>query len=246
MYYLLTTIRISGQDLYTSLRSCPFSNAMNRFFFATAVLVLVLSACGRPPTATTTDSSTTLMPTATAATTPSQVNVPIPSATPVKTTYQGEILPTPQPLEVTQPPPPAWLMIGGEAIPASYGTFCYAYHPATPPTCADYVPPQERDDLVHAVPAPDAQPVVVLGLGAGPITGFEATLQPWTDNSSSSSNASTSVPVRTLKAEQYQEEDATVFTLEPIGDASSQILQVSVTFEDYGDANYLWRLNPSK
>lgn len=244
---------------------------MNHHVAILAVLVVLLAACGQPadsssfagaatsPTPTTTPPSNaasttvTLVPTATYATvTPhptldALMGTPIPTTTPVASTYNGQTLPTPQLLGSITYPPPAWLIVGTTIVPASYGTFCYAYSEATPPTCADYVEPERRDDLVTVTLRSDARPVIVIGMRTPMIKEAQVYVKPWQDPPAPSTSTEPPKSTQTIGLEGKPEGDVTVFTLEPLGTVENQLLTLSAQYTGggYGSASYLWLINPS-
>ena len=63
-------------------------------------------------------------------------------------------------------------------------------------------------------------------------------MQPWTERSDPSAT-------HELQAEGKRDGAMMVFRLGPLGDTSDQLLAVSVR-GTWGDASYLWRLNPAK
>jgi hypothetical protein len=149
--------------------------------------------------------------------------------------YNGISLPTPQPIGgFPEQPPPAWLIIDGKAIPATYGSFCIRG------ACADMVPPQLRNDLV-SVPVPSTAPITVI-IQAPSITEFYARVGAWRPEPTAPFDPTAT---RARVAVQKSDGSITAFTLEPIGNTSDQLLAVSITFES-GDASYLWRLNPAQ
>src|SRR6266498_1917882 len=86
--------------------------------------------------------------------------------------YNDLSLPTPRPIRgFPEQPPPAWLLIGGKAIAATYGSFCVRG------ACADMVPPQLRNDLV-GVPLPSNAPITVI-IQAPSITEFHVRVGAW-------------------------------------------------------------------
>jgi len=155
-------------------------------------------------------------------------------------TYKGLALPTPLQVEhdITMPrPSPAWLIIGEEAVLASYGSSCLPVL-IFGMGCGDMPAPQGRPDLATAILPADTQAVIVIASTA--IKEFHATVQPWTESPDS-------VPpvIRDLKAESKRGINKTIFTLEPLDDASDLLLEITVTYNQ-GGASYVWRLNPQE
>jgi len=149
--------------------------------------------------------------------------------------YNGLSLPTPQPIRgFPEQPPPAWLIIGDKAIPATYGSFCVRG------ACADMVPPQLRNDLV-GVPLRAAASISVI-IPVSSITEFHARVGAWRPEPTAPFDPAAT---RELSAVRKSDGSMTAFTLEPIGTVGDQLLAVSITFES-GDASYLWRLNPAQ
>ena len=184
---------------------------------------------------------------------------PCPTLTPVAVIYNGLALPTPMPNTTPPPdpnnpepsafidlqPPPVWLIVGDEAVLATYGS--NEIYRCGGGGHGDAVHPREMGDRLATAALPaEAQAVIVVGSEA--ITKFQATVQPWSELPAGQFfDASSGRP---LKAEGKREADVTVYTLEPTGDAGDQLLAVSIRF-DVGDAYpggagaaYLWRLNP--
>jgi hypothetical protein len=152
-----------------------------------------------------------------------------------KQSYNGLSLPSPQPIRsFPEQPPPAWLIIDGKAIPATYGSFCVRG------ACADMVPPQLRNDLV-GVPVPaDASITVIVQLPS--ITEFHARVAAWRPEPTAPLDPAAT---RELSVVQKSDQSITGFTLEPMGNTNDQLLAASIRFES-GDASYLWRLNPAQ
>ena len=152
-------------------------------------------------------------------------------------TYKGLALPTPAqvgPGGVL--PPAAWLIVGDKAVLASYGSFCYSTRAVFGGmSCADAPAPWDLPDLAAATLLAETPAVVVIASTA--IEEFHATVRPWTEEP-------VAVPVTALKAESKREVNVTAFTLEPLGEAGDQLLEVSVTYNQ-GGASYFWRLNPA-
>ncbi|HKZ83513.1 MAG TPA: hypothetical protein VJ793_07630 [Anaerolineae bacterium] len=161
--------------------------------------------------------------------------VPTPTGATAPATYNGLPLPTPRPAEAgLSQPPPAWLIVGDKAITgtlAAGGTSRVHGDPA-------YALP----DLPTAILPADARAVIVVGSQS--FKSFKATVRPWSEDGRI-------VPLlddtaRELKAEVQREGNLTVFTLEPTGDASDQLLNANITFSvDDAWGFYLWRLNPA-
>ena len=151
-------------------------------------------------------------------------------------TYKGLALPTPAQVGPdTVLPPAVWLIVGDTAVLASYGSSCYRAGLVFGPTgCGDMPAPWDRPDLAAATLPAETPAVVVIASTA--IKEFQATVQPWIEGP-------VSVPFTTLKAESKREVSVTAFTLEPLGEAGDQLLEVSVTYNQ-GGASYFWRLNP--
>jgi len=152
-------------------------------------------------------------------------------------TYKGLALPTPAQVGPdTVLPPAAWLIVGDTAVLASYGSSCYRAGLVFGPTgCGDMPAPWDRPDLAAATLPAETPAVVVIASTA--IEEFHATVRPWTEEP-------VAVPVTALKAESKREVSVTAFTLEPLGEAGDQLLEVSVTYNQ-GGASYFWRLNPA-
>ncbi len=198
--------------------------------------VPVLAACvGAASTPTAEPTATQPAPTATAP--PAG-----PTATPTGTTEptpelnagEGMELPTPQPVGGIdgEGPPPAWLIVGDEAYPATYGSFCFG------PQCVDMVPPQMMPELATAE-LPAGQQAVIR-VATGQLREFNVTVASWTTEPAMGEQETTKVPVQG-----DQGDEATVFVLEPLESGGDQLLIATAQFSK-GDAMYIWRLNPGK
>ena len=153
-------------------------------------------------------------------------------------TYKGLALPTPAQVGPDGVlPPSAWLIVGDQAVLASYGSFCLPVL-IFGMGCGDYLEPRDRSDLATATLPAETPAVVVIASTA--IKEFHATSQPWTERPGSAPPT-----MRELKAEIKRKLNMTVFTLEPLGEAGDLLLEVSVTYYR-GGAGYFWRLNPAK
>jgi hypothetical protein len=156
-------------------------------------------------------------------------NTLIPTGTPSRIVYEGRTLPRPTPHPVlTMQPPPAWFILQAEAIPATYGNFCYTYNPSTIKTCADWG--QELPPSIATVPISAEEPlVIVLGLGAAPSTNLAAQVGLWHE-------ATVPTTTQTLSTTEQHEADAMIVELERPSTREDQLLMVQVTFGDYGAA----------
>lgn len=169
-------------------------------------------------------------------------------------TYQGRSLPSPLPTGLDISPPPAWLIIGDQAIPASWGTFCYSRIPDSMKTCADVfgIPP----DVITATLPLTIRPIIVIdgaesvlqsqqsdGTNIYAPIALEAWLQPWIPPAPPSPSA-TLLPTQTLQVEGSRQGNLVVFTLGPLGAVKDQLLAVKAIFPGQGDVQYFWRLNP--
>jgi len=157
-------------------------------------------------------------------------------------TYRGLKMSLPKDSATEHAPPAAWLIVGNEVVPATYGSFTTRMH-------ADAPPPQMRPDLA-TITLPAAVRATVI-ISAEAITAFQAHVRPWTADPAPSADTST---IRTLNTERTSDGGLTVFTLEPIPDAADQLLDVMITFSvayqpalgAEGLAQYFWRLNSPK
>src|SRR5437867_164071 len=111
--------------------------------FVACILVLMLAACSR---------------------TPESRDVPT-------ITYRGLKLSLPKDSATEQAPSAAWLIVGNEVVPATYGNFTTRMH-------ADAPPPHMHPDLA-TIMLPAAVRVTVV-ISAEAITAFQAHLRPWT------------------------------------------------------------------
>ncbi len=153
---------------------------------------------------------------------------------PQTTTFNDLELPPPKPVGGARvQPPPAWLIIGDQAVPATYGSFC------APAGCFDMAPPDQMPDLATAdLPAGEQATIVV---GSDSVRGFRATVQDWTTDAPTDPGAE-----QYIAAEGKVEGSQTIFTLASLTDTDDQLLQAVATFGEGGDASYLWRLNPAQ
>jgi len=153
-------------------------------------------------------------------------------------TYKGLALPTPPEVGGDDVlPPAAWLIVGEEAILASYGSFCMPFL-TFGIGCGTMLEPWDRLDLAAASLPSQTKAVIVIASTA--IKEFHATVQPWTEGLDSVSST-----LYELKTESKRGINKTVFTLEPLDDASDMLLEISVTY-NRGGASYYWRLNPRR
>jgi hypothetical protein len=170
---------------------------------------------------------------------------PAPTPTPVSVTYAGLLLPTPKavgPDEVR--PVPVWLVIGHNAVLASYGSYCISVDlegDFREKGCPHGVAaPWDQPDLA-TVSLPTGKPAVIV-IGSGAVTEFQAAMGDWHGDLTPFYSQSTP---RELKAEGKRNGNLMVYTLEPIGEAGDQLLGVYITY-DQGSASYHWRLNPTQ
>ena len=146
--------------------------------------------------------------------------------------YQDIELPTPRAVGgISAQPPPAWLVMGGKAYPATQGSYCYGG------ACVDMIPPQMMPDLSKVTVPADAKPVILIRADA--IEEFSASTRKWTNEPNFDSAGE-----RKLTNESRSDGELLVFTLEPLGSAEDQLLMAFVRFKE-GDASYHWRLNPA-
>ena len=152
-------------------------------------------------------------------------------------TYNGLELPTPpQVAPDIVLPPAAWLIVDDKAVLASYGSSC------TPTLvfgmgCGTMPEPWDRPDLVTVTLSAEKSAVIVIASTA--IQEFHATVQPWAERSDSVPST-----LHELKTERKRGINKTVYTLEPLDDASDMLLEVTVNY-NRGSASYYWRLNPA-
>jgi hypothetical protein len=153
---------------------------------------------------------------------------------PQTTAFNGLELPSPQPVGgANVQPSPAWLIVGDKAVPATYGSFCYRT------TCVDMMPPHMMPDIATADLSAGEQTVIVVGSDS--VKEFNTNIQDWTAGVPADPAA-----VHNVAAEGKVEDNLTIFTLEQLPDTGDQLLQAFVTFEEGGDASYLWRINPEQ
>lgn len=177
----------------------------------------------------------------------------VPASSAPEITYQGHTLPLPTPAFAPPDPPgeptagqqrqlvvppPAWLLVDDTIIPATQGSYCYSSQPNGMATCADYVPPPMRDDLVTATLPADA-PIRIIVASATAVA-QDIQLQRWAaDTSSIIAQPLTTQP---LQVTSTGEGDLMVFNLEPLPETDNQILYAAFTFGTQGDGSYIWRL----
>ena len=153
-------------------------------------------------------------------------------------TYKGLALPKPSQVNssILMPrPPAAWLIVGDEAVLASFGSSCFPML-IFGMGCGDAPAPQGRSDLATATLP--AQTTAVIVIASTAVKEFHATVQPWTEIPNSGPPL-----IRELKAKSQRGINKTVFILEPLDDAGDLLLEMTVTF-NRGEASYYWRLNP--
>ncbi len=155
-------------------------------------------------------------------------------AQPQTTTFNDLELPSPKPVGgANVQPPPTWLIVGDKVVPATYGSFCYRT------ACVDMVQPQMIPDLATADLPTGEQALIVVGSDS--VKEFSASIQNWSTGAPADPAA-----VQNVAGEGKVEGDQTIFTLAPLTDTNDQLLQAFITFEEGGDASYLWHLNPGR
>ena len=151
-------------------------------------------------------------------------------------THKGLALPRPpQVAPDIVLPPAAWLIVGDKAVLASYGSSCMPFL-IFGMGCGTMPEPWDRTDLANATLPSQTTAVIVIASTA--IKEFHATVQSWTERPHSVPST-----LHELKTERKRGINKTVFTLEPLDDASDMLLEITVTYSR-GGAIYYWRLNP--
>jgi len=128
-------------------------------------------------------------------------------------------------------PPPVWLVVADEEIPATILGYVNAFVAVEPIDLPPDIPP---------VTVPAGTQVRVL-VGSGEIKEFQARAQPRTISYDQVFNA----PALLLAGEAQAEGNLTVFTLGPISNAGDLRLDVLITFtsDKEGSAHYAWPLH---
>ena len=153
--------------------------------------------------------------------------------TPVVASYHGVALPTPKPVVGFAALPPVWLIVGSQAIPSSLA--------AGGNQQGHFDPSPAIPNIATATLPADTSAIIVVASES--FTEFKPTVRAWSEDGSI-------VPLfdnaaRELKVEVQKEENLTVFTLEPTGDAGDQLLNIHITFPvENAWGVYVWRLNP--
>lgn len=143
------------------------------------------------------------------------------------TNYNGIDLPFAKPPgNVAVYPPPAWLIVGDQAIPGTFSSYCYTS--GNQSSCVDSSWPDENIQLATATLPTDTD---ILLVAAPTINSFGASAWRWGDYSSGRQVASTRQP----------DDQLAVFTLEPLG-PGDHVLSVGVGFAGNGGASYFWRV----
>ena len=126
-------------------------------------------------------------------------------------------------------PPAAWILAGDQGIPASWGSYCYAY------VCADYPDPQNNAEIVTArVVEGDSLTLIVQAPNAHEV---QARKCPWRRH-----GTRLDVPCPTMpKHTNSPHFGVFAVQLSPVVD--DQILELHARFP-LGNAMYHWRLNP--
>ena len=161
---------------------------------------------------------------------------------PSMTSYKGIALPPPADGH-KRGLPPAWLIVGDQAVAATYGSYTKHTKLADGGSMAshgDSIPPQMLSRIATALLAADEQAVIVIG--SGPVQAFQARVGPWSGNPMARYDPTVT---RVLQAAGKPVGGGMVFTLKPTHAAGDQLLLVAVTFENGDDTEYFWRLNPT-
>ncbi len=104
----------------------------------------------------------------------------------------------------------------------------------------DPAPPDMNPDLATARIPSGTRPIIVITSDS--VTSFQARLGSWP-------NPSYDPAVPSMKAETQREGSVTAFVLEPASTTGDQLLLATIAFSDFaswGEANYVWRLNPAQ
>jgi hypothetical protein len=137
----------------------------------------------------------------------------------------------------SQPPPPAWLVVGQLAAAGTYSGFCTRNHFGLGGICADAAPPQELPRLV-TVKTGDVTELTMV-VDTADVGEVFATTRPW-----SGEIVIDHATMRRLPTVPRREGNLTHFTLQLDAPADNLLLTVAVALPGIGDAGYLWRLNP--
>jgi len=172
----------------------------------------------------------------------------IPTLTSVAATYQGAVLPTPKPIDMEVVPPPAWLISGHKAVPATYGSYSISANLGGSIVQRFFdavVPP--KDDFATANLSVNQAVTIILGSGTLPLDAMQASV----GKEFNGAFLATLEDLRPLnRIDAYHEGNLTIVLFEPIGNEEDQFLQVDIVVGDNeagpftGGATYFWRLIP--
>ncbi len=156
------------------------------------------------------------------------VMLPIPAA------YKGVLLPGGGGTRREGTAPPAWLVVGSEAVP---GTVAAATEEGVIADPAEAVP-----DL-PGIPLPAGAETVIV-IGSDGVDGFQAVLRPWIEGSTPLFDPSGTK----LDAAAQPAQSMAVLTLSPVSAEKDLLLRADIIFpipSGTGSASYIWRLSPA-
>ena len=131
-------------------------------------------------------------------------------------------------------PPPAWLIVDNQAIPATFGDYCW-HHPLWGGECVTEAPAEDIPDLATVTLPPNHAPMIVVDTGGAMV--FQPTVRAW-------NSPPAPVTGRQLGGRSNVKGRFSTFTLQPLDQIEDQVLEVQVIPSGTKRANYLWHLNP--
>jgi hypothetical protein len=174
----------------------------------------------------------------------------LPDVTPTRAvadaTYQGIVLPPPIYGKVsngTTQLPPAWLIVDGTAVLATYGSYTVSFDTGGgfyQSEHGDAVAPEMHTDFATASLAANEPVIIVVDTDA--VSEFHARVAPWP-------RAPYDPATPNLQTEQQSETGRTVYRIEVPPSTDDQVLLIAIAFRTvdfWGDVTYLWRLRPAK
>ena len=131
-------------------------------------------------------------------------------------------------------PPPAWLIVDNQAIPATFGDYCW-HHPLWGGECVTAAKAEDIPALATVTLPPGHAPVIVVDAGGAMV--FQPTIRAW-------NSPATPVTGQQLRGIMNLDGPFTSFTLQQLDQVNDQILEVQVMPTGTKRATYLWHLNP--
>lgn len=148
-------------------------------------------------------------------------------------TFQGVALPLVV-VDNLPHPPPAWLIVDNQAIPATFGDYCW-HHLLWGAECVTAAKAEDIPDLATVTLPPGHAPVIVVEQGRD--MRIQPTVRAW--NSSVVPGFGRQLPGKSRVSGRFS-----TFTLQPLDQIEDQVLEVNVMPTGTKRATYLWHLNP--